>query len=165
VQWRCQRFCFGSAGQSLTAVAMCAGRLSNTTLIVCQLDPSSTAISFKAQPRTRRTRVQERETVTLLPAAFPNRARNGWQSRPTVSFAHLLRHLEYPGQACFLCAPGRIRTSVFGLGTRRSGQVFDQVRHGGNDRLATLFPKPSHEHGSLAVSDTVSDGEMTGGDD
>jgi hypothetical protein len=59
----------------------------------------------------------------------------------------------------FLAPPVGFEATTHGLGTRCSGQVFDQVRHGASDRLATLFPKPSHEHGSLAVSD----GEMIGG--
>ena len=98
MKWRCQRFHFGSASQSLNAGARCAGRLANTTLIVCQLDPSSTAISLKRNRARGGLGARNARQVTLVPAAFPIGARNGRQSRPTVSFAHLLRHLECPGQ-------------------------------------------------------------------
>ena len=57
------------------------------------------------------------------------------------------------------CAPGRIRTSVYSLGTRWSEPVFDLFRHGEGDPSGTLIPKPSQNCGSLAVSG----GKLIGG--
>ena len=56
--------------------------------------------------------------------------------------------------------PGGFEPPTCDLGTRRSGQVFDQVKPSDADRLATLFPKPSHDHRSLAVYDS----KLPGGD-
>ena len=57
-------------------------------------------------------------------------------------------------------APGRIRTSVFSLGTLQSGRVFDQLRGLGERARAIVIPQPSQDCGPLAVND----GQMAGGD-
>ena len=51
----------------------------------------------------------------------------------------------------FLAPPGGFEPPTCDLGTRCSGQVFDQVRLVTRGPSGTLIPKPSQNCGSLAV--------------
>ena len=63
-------------------------------------------------------------------------------------------------RSTFFAPPGGFEPPTCDLGTLRSGRVFDQVKPVGGDRLAKVFPKPSHNCRPLPVHD----GQMTGGD-
>ena len=68
--------------------------------------------------------------------------------------------IRWPSTWSFLAPPVGIEPTTCGLGTLRSGRVFDQVKPVGGDRLAKVFPKPSHKCRPLPVRD----GQMAGGD-